>query len=271
MAGLLTGLSVTLFGSSGMLLAFPAFHYLAGLGMKPAVAASVVAIGITSLVAALIAVKDRVGDDVPGEGIDVLAGGLTTIGGLIGCYAGARLSVYVPDFVQALVFGAVMIALASGMLRRLKRKSSARTDGVDKARKLPTMGFMAFVGLVVGLLTGILGMACGFLLVPALHYLGGVPFKRAAPTSLWVMAAYCTSGVAGYADHLAIPMGPAMLFAGLAIVGLVVARPLAGKPNPRLQAVFAALVLAVGGLVVAQSGSAGSQPPSHHVVAHASR
>jgi uncharacterized membrane protein YfcA len=60
-------------------------------------------------------------------------------------------------------------------------------------RKMSTIGFIAALGLVAGLLIGCVGVG-GVILVPALAYLGGIPIHTAIPA---VLAAFLVSGVVG--------------------------------------------------------------------------
>jgi len=109
---------------------------------------------------------------------------------------------------------------------------------------------IALGGLVVGALTGYVGVGGGFLIVPALVLLGGLPMSLATGTSLAIITLNAATGFVGQvAAHPGL-LGAldAPLLAGIAGVGAagsVAGRRLAGKFDDRtLRRVFAvALVL----------------------------
>ena len=55
-------------------------------------------------------------------------------------------------------------------------------------------------GLVVGVLTGFVGVGGGFLIIPALVLLGGLPMKQAVGTSLVIIAFKSATGVLGLSE-----------------------------------------------------------------------
>ncbi len=59
-------------------------------------------------------------------------------------------------------------------------------------------------GVVVGLVTGLVGAGGGFLVVPALALLGGLPMPVAVGTSLLVIAMKSFAGLAGYLSSVSI-------------------------------------------------------------------
>ena len=85
-----------------------------------------------------------------------------------------------------------MIATAVAMLRGRKNKAAAAGDG-----SMP-VGKILIDGAVVGLVTGLVGAGGGFLVVPALALLGGLPMPIAVGTSLIVIAMKSFAGLAGY-------------------------------------------------------------------------
>jgi uncharacterized membrane protein YfcA len=60
------------------------------------------------------------------------------------------------------------------------------------------LGHIALHGIGVGVLTGLVGVGGGFLIVPALVLLSGIPMKTAVGTSLAIVAAKSYAGFAGY-------------------------------------------------------------------------
>lgn len=112
----------------------------------------------------------------------------------------------------------VMLVTAVFMLR-----NGESDEKVEKAPpEDPTIRLilrLAVPGLGVGVLTGLVGVGGGFLVVPALVLLGGVPMEAAVGTSLLIIAMNSFAGFAGYLGEVEIPWGVMFLFAALAVGG----------------------------------------------------
>ena len=74
-------------------------------------------------------------------------------------------------------------------------------------------------GLVVGLVTGLVGAGGGFLVVPALALLGGLPMPVAVGTSLVVIAMKSFAGLGGYLSSVQIDWALAFAVTAAAVVG----------------------------------------------------
>jgi len=135
------------------------------------------------------------------------------------------------------------------MLRR--RPDSATPSGnLSLLRVAPT-------GLGTGVLTGFFGIGGGFVIVPALVLLLGLPLTLAVGTSLLVIT--LTSGAA-LAAHLAsgsIGWTIASTFTGAAIAGALAGRRLGASVRPgRLGQLFALLLVAIAVFLVAKNAAA---------------
>lgn len=107
---------------------------------------------------------------------------------------------------------------------------------------------------MVGLLTGFLGVGGGFLIVPALTLLAGLPIHSAVGTSLLVIAANSAAGLAGHLGRGESPLGLTAAFAGAAAVGALGGVRLGGRLDPaRLRRGFAASVILVGLFLLAKN------------------
>jgi uncharacterized protein len=88
-------------------------------------------------------------------------------------------------------FSLIMIAAAIGMIRS--------KPGIES--KAPTNGYnyplILLEGLVVGVLTGLVGAGGGFLIIPALVLFAHLPMKKAVGTSLLIIAAKSLIGFLG--------------------------------------------------------------------------
>ncbi len=258
--GLITGLLLGALGSGGSILALPAFVYAAGLPVKSGVATSLAVVGASSLIGALLARRRCHTHGCPGQEVDTRVALLFVLGGITGSFGGARLAGLLTDRTQMLLFAGVMVAAAIGMLRRTKDEDASTSPRPDRPLWLvPTLG------LGVGLLTGVVGVGGGFLIVPALTLLAGVPVKRAASTSLWIIAANSATGMFGYLGHTPIAWGIAGLFLALSILGMVLGQRIARTAKPQgLQIAFAVFLVLVGGYTVTRTltASTGGATPA---------
>jgi uncharacterized membrane protein YfcA len=108
----------------------------------------------------------------------------------------------------------------------------------------------------VGVLTGTVGIGGGFLIVPALVLLAQVPMKQAVGTSLLVIALNSASGFAGYLGSVAVPWGFMAVFAGVAILGVVVGTAFVRVvSHTQLRRAFAVFLVGVGLFTLYQNRS----------------
>ncbi len=231
------GLSLGFLGSGGSILAVPILVYLLGQEPKVAIAGSLAVVGAVALVGALDAARRRA---VAWRAV-LLFGLAGMAGSALGAFAGSRSR----GAVQLAVFGLVMLGAAIAMaVRRLP----TNPEVASARRSAPAM---AFDGLLVGLLTGYVGVGGGFLIVPALVLLGGLPMALATGTSLVVIAMNAGTGFAGQllshrglAGTLDWPV-----LAGIAAVGALgslAGRRLAGRFDERaLRRIFAVALVAL--------------------------
>ncbi len=195
---LIIGITVGLLGAGGSILTVPILIYLVGQEEKIAIAGSMAIVGFIALIGSISCIK---ANHVDWRNV-VLFG----IPGMLGTYGGASLAIFVPGIVQLMTFAAVMIVASVLMLRPIvddeaNHRSQSGTDstGVQKIRHPITI---ITDGLVVGLLTGFVGVGGGFLIVPALVLLGGLNMHRAVATSMVIIALKSFTGFAKYLDVL---------------------------------------------------------------------
>jgi hypothetical protein len=110
------------------------------------------------------------------------------------------------------------------------------------------------LGLPLGMLTGLIGVGGGFLIVPALVLVAGLPMREAAGASLIVIAMAAASGLIGYLGRT--PLVPSFIvpFALTAAIGTVSGGLVAHRlPQRRLRQVFAAVLVVLGSWVLIRS------------------
>ena len=125
-------------------------------------------------------------------------------------------------------------------------------DPTTSAHHLPIPKIIA-EGLIVGLVTGLVGAGGGFLVVPALALLGGLPMPIAVGTSLIVIAMKSFAGLGGYLASVHINWGVALAVTAAAVIGALIGARLTAMVNPdALRKGFGWFVLAMSSVILAQ-------------------
>jgi uncharacterized membrane protein YfcA len=234
----LIGVALGLLGGGGSILTTPILIYALGIETKAAIATSLLVVGVTSVAA--VVQHARAGNVEWRTGL--LFGGA----GMAGAYVGGFVAAWIPAPVLMLLFGAMMLATAAAMFRG--RKDAGPGTGEGQA-----VWKIVAEGLVVGLVTGLVGAGGGFLVVPALALLGGLPMKKAVGTSLLVIALKSFAGYAGHAAHVAVDLELAALVSGAAVLGSFAGSRMATLvPPDTLRRGFAGFVLLMAGFVLYQ-------------------
>jgi uncharacterized membrane protein YfcA len=246
--GLVIGALVGLLGGGGSILAVPALVFVAGQDLPQAVATSLLVVGITSVVALLP--RLRAGQIAWRIGVLFGAAGAAT------AFAGAAVNRLLPDDVVLGLFAALMIAAGLRMLSEKPATGAAcATDGgrVNWRRCLPRT---LAGGLVVGFLTGLLGVGGGFLIIPMLVIALGLPMTTAIGTSLLIVAVNSAAGFAAHAGEAPLDVPVTVAFTAAAVLaGLAAGRVATGVDTARLRRWFAYLVFAVAAVILIQIGA----------------
>ncbi|MCM4081221.1 sulfite exporter TauE/SafE family protein [Paractinoplanes hotanensis] len=233
------GVSLGLLGGGGSILAVPLLVYVAGLPAKEAIATSLLVVGTTSAVAVIP--HARAGR------VRWRTGLIFGVAGMTGAYAGGRVAAYIPGTVLLAGFALMMLATSIAMIRGRRPK-----PGKPVPHELPVLHVIAD-GIIVGLVTGLVGAGGGFLVVPALALLGGLPMPVAVGTSLLVIAMKSYAGLAGYLSTVHINWALAAAVTAAAVLGSLAGGKLAGRiPEPLLRKAFGWFVAIMGVFVLAQ-------------------
>jgi uncharacterized protein len=113
---------------------------------------------------------------------------------------------------------------------------------------------VALGGAGVGVLTGLLGVGGGFLVVPALVILVGLPMSQAVGTSLLVIAANSTAGLLGHMGSTWFDLTLVLIFASAGLVGTFFGARLASVlPSNRLRQGFAVFVIILAVFILADN------------------
>jgi uncharacterized membrane protein YfcA len=243
----LVGVSLGLLGSGGSIFTVPILHYALGQPEKVAVAGSLFVVGCVSLMTAIP--QARAGR------VDWRLAAAFGLPGVVGTWLGAAASRWVPGPVQLALFALVMLLAAGAMFMRPKSGATTRRSAWK----------IAVDGLSVGILTGLVGVGGGFMIVPALVLLGGLPMHTAIGTSLVIIAAKSFSGFLGYLDvleelQLELDWQVLWIFIALGILGsLIGARIGARVSQARLRRVFSAVLVVMAVSILAAETVSGGE------------
>lgn len=256
-AGLLIGLSLGALGGGGSVLAVPVLVYLLGLSPVAATTGSLVVVGVSALTGVVAA--HRRGNVYVGRG---LAFGLV---GSAGAALGAVWSTAVDENILLVSFAALMLVVATVMLvRQLRGGVATGGGGADEPIISVSPTFMCncpralkFVAaaLVVGVLTGFLGVGGGFLVVPALVLALSLNMPVAVGTSLLVIAVNSAAAlVVRVGSGVTLDWTPVLVLTAAAILGSFFGARVADRlPARTLSTAFALLLLGVAGYTAVES------------------
>lgn len=191
------GLALGMTGGGGAILTVPVLVYLFGLSPTLATSYSLFVVGSTSLVGAIGNYRRRLLDlrtaflfGLPSV-ITVFAVRrflLPIIPGTLGNIHGYTLT---RDAVTMMLFALLMVLAALSMFKRTSNNNNdVRQPFCGRCR-------LILYGMGLGMVTGLLGAGGGFLLIPALVVLVGLPMKTAVGTSLLIIAVNSLTGFAG--------------------------------------------------------------------------
>jgi uncharacterized membrane protein YfcA len=197
LAAVLIGVSLGLIGGGGSILTLPVLTYLFGIDAKTATAYSLFVVGFSALVG----------------GIRMARKGLVEYKTLVIFALPALASVYftrayiVPAIPEVLftisgytitgdmgimLFFAIIMLLASFTM--IRGRKEVKQENTVISYNYP---MILLEGILVGLVTGIVGAGGGFLIIPALVILAKLPMKMAVGTSLLIIAVKSLIGFIG--------------------------------------------------------------------------
>jgi uncharacterized membrane protein YfcA len=241
------GMSLGLIGGGGSILTVPILVYLFHIDPVLATAYSLFIVGLTSLFGSFSHM--RMGN------IDwktAIVFGIPSIAAvfftrLVIMPAIPKEIFTVGDFVVTksvflLILFAVLMLLASfSMIRKTKERT---TTGEVKFNYPLILG----EGLVVGMITGLVGAGGGFLIIPALVLLANLPMKQAVGTSLIIIAAKSLIGFLGdVGSDVTIDWNFLVIFSAIATVGIIAGSLLSKRiSDAKLKPAFGWFVLLMG-------------------------
>lgn len=249
-SAIVIGLVMGLIGGGGSILSVPIFVYVFGFDPITATTLSLFVVGVTSLVGSAGFVKERM--------IDFKTAIIFGLPSILGVLFSRRLVLpHLPEFIinrwgitvtkdmfLLLLFAILMLIASFKMIRKTERPSGRKENGHNYT-------ILISQGLLVGIITGLIGAGGGFLIVPALVMLIGLPMKRAVATSLVIIAMNSILGFLSTMKMVAHDWTFLTVFTTLSVVGIFVGIALAKKINGRkLKPIFGWIVLVMGLFII---------------------
>ncbi|HET9909771.1 MAG TPA: sulfite exporter TauE/SafE family protein [Anaerolineales bacterium] len=226
------GLSLGLLGGGGSLLTVPALVYLVGQTPQAAMTTSLAIVGTNSLMGALM---HRAQGTLDWK-VALIFGGT----GMLASYFAVSISSQLSPEVLLITFALLMLIIGSMLFFR--KNSETEADSSTKP-----LWLVLASGAGVGLLTGVFGVGGGFLIVPALVMLVGLPIQMAVGTSLVVIAMNSFAGFLGHMGRGSIDLILTLIFASAGLAGTFAGTKLSVKfSSSKLQKAFAGFVIALG-------------------------
>ncbi len=219
------GITLGLIGGGGSILTVPVMVYLFGVTPVLATAYSLFIVGFTALIGAVQNLKKGM--------VDIKTGIVFSIPAFIAVYSTRKFIVpAIPeelftlgDFTMTksigiMVFFAIIMFLAAFAMIRNKCVGDDCKDGEE----IPVFNYPMIVleGIVVGVLTGLVGAGGGFLIIPALVLLAKLPMKKAVATSLLIIAVKSLIGFIGDVENLTIDWSFLGVISALSVIGIFI-------------------------------------------------
>src|SRR5678815_5121021 len=222
------GFVLGLLGGGGSVLTVPILIYALHVPVKPAIAMSLVVVGLVAFIGFLGHARQRT--------VSTRVALIFGPPAVAAAYAGARIARHVPPHVQLVVF-ALFGLTGSALMFPAAMKMSGKPDTAPYE-------FRADTRTVV--LLALEGIGVGFLIVPALVFVARLPMRLAIGTSLLVITLNALSGFAGYVGTVPIDWHLVTWFTSIAAVGSIAGTLISKQvPQKRLKEVFGVLLIGV--------------------------
>lgn len=248
-ASIFIGLVLGLLGGGGSILSIPILVYLFNIEPVRASAYSLFIVGITSIAGCIPKYREGL--------VNLRTGILFGIPSLISIFITRKW--FVPAIPEILfqydsvvitkrllllgIFAILMIFAAIPMIRK-------RNEPEPGASQFRT--FQVIVqGASIGFVTGLVGAGGGFIIIPALIFLTGLPFKEAAGTSLLIIAVNSLIGFLGDVLNYSMDWGFLLVLSALAVIGILIGSSLSRLiEGHQLKRAFGWLILVMGFYII---------------------
>lgn len=221
LCAILIGVVLGLLGGGGSILTVPIFVYILGVSPILATSYSLFVVGFTAMVGVYKNYKKSM--------VDVKTGVVFAVPAFIGVFIARKfLLPKIPneiisvsnflltkDIMIMLLFSVLMFIAAFFMIKGQKE--------INHSEEIQHKNFLlVFDGLIIGILTGIVGAGGGFLIIPALVFFTKLSMKKAVATSLMIISIKSLVGFTGDLGHLKIDWLLLISFTAISVIGIFI-------------------------------------------------
>ena len=218
---LLIGLILGLIGGGGSILTVPIFVYVLGVSPVLATSYSLFVVGFTAMVGAVRNYQSNM--------VDIKTGIIFAIPAFIGVFFARKF--ILPEIPNQLISVnsflltkdiAIMIFFALIMFVAAFFMIKDRTETNSNEAIKYNVPLLIIDGLIIGVLTGLVGAGGGFLIIPALVFFAKLPMKKAVATSLMIIAIKSLIGFTGDLGQLQIDWMFLLSFTAISVTGIFI-------------------------------------------------
>lgn len=256
-ASIAIGLALGLIGGGGSILTLPVLVYLFGVPVLLATTYSLFIVGITALIGSVSFYKQKL--------VNIRIFFVFGIPSVVAVFL-TRLYLVplIPDeviefgtfvvtkdmFIMG-IFSILMLGSAYGMLRPSNHKMRSEKVFSPSMTQKINYPLVLLEGTVVGGVTGLVGAGGGFLIIPALVFLGKLPMKVAVGTSLLIIAAKSLIGFMAEFNEFAVDWILLTTVSLFAIVGMLIGTLLSKRiSGEKLKPMFGWFTLVMGMYII---------------------
>ncbi|MCF8420522.1 MAG: sulfite exporter TauE/SafE family protein [Melioribacteraceae bacterium] len=246
-AAIFIGITLGLIGGGGSILTVPVLVYIFGLEAVPATAYSLFVVGLTSLIGSIAFMKkDLVSFKTAAVfALPAFLAVFFTRLIIVPAIPDHIITISMFDITKNILIMVLFALLMVGSSYSMIKDKRVETEGEELQFNYP----LIFIeGIIVGVLTGLVGAGGGFLIIPALVILAKLPMKLAVGTSLLIISAKSLLGFLGdIGANLEIDWALLAVFSGFAIAGIIIGSFLSKYiPGKKLKPAFGWFVLVMG-------------------------
>jgi uncharacterized membrane protein YfcA len=248
---ILVGLSLGLIGGGGSILTLPILVYIFGVEAgSTAPAYSLFIVGATSFIGASIKYKEGLVDLKTALifGLPTIVGIYFTRNSIVPAIPHELFALSGITFTKPML---VMVLLAILMLIASVMMLKGRKDVAQNQPRKFNYPLILIEGLVVGMVTGLVGAGGGFIIIPALIILSNLPMKKAVGTSLVIIVMNSFFGFLGSIGTIEIDWQVLLIFTSFSIAGIFIGNKLSHKVDEsELKKGFGWFVLVMGTFIL---------------------
>ena len=243
--GILIGISLGLIGGGGSILTIPVLVYIMGISPSNSTTYSLFIVGISTLIGSIKGIKDKM--------LDYRIAFYFGVPSIVSIFIMRKyIMPLLPDILFSvtdfsitkdlaimLVFAILMIVASFSMI-----KKEIPIQGLDT--KINAKDII-LKGILVGVLTGFVGVGGGFLIIPTLLFSANMPMRKAVITSLLIITFNSLIGFAGSLNSEPIDWEFLLEFTSFAVVGILIGMYFSQKiSNEKLKPIFGWFILIMG-------------------------